>query len=106
MRGGQGPIIKRLLEKGADANARFRDGSEWTGAIIAAAESGDLVNLDLIVDQISGLETIGETALQHAADYGHYQIVLRLLDLGADPNGNHKSYHKTPLYAAAKYRHI
>jgi len=103
--GGNAQIINGLIQKGADANALAEDGILWNNALIPAALSGDPVNFDLIVNRINDLKAVGGEALRCAAGRDHYWAVVRLLDLGVEPNSDDELYKKTPLHLAATHGH-
>ena len=80
--------VRRLLELGADAGVRAKDG---TTLLMAAAESsrldsiGELVELGVQGDLEAKRRRPGQTALRIVALEGRIGAVQELLDLGADP---------------------
>lgn len=92
--------VRLLIEEGADVSAADRYG--LTALHIAAKhnltafiempeinENEDLINA----------QTYGRTALYIATEKGHLDFALKLMNAGADPNGNEFS-HNQPLHAA------
>ncbi len=76
--------IQDLLDKGANIEARSRDGST---ALIAAAGNGKAEAVKLLLDKCASIEARdndGETALFSAARYAKPEVVKLLLDNGAN----------------------
>lgn len=88
---GAAPVIKELLAHGADVQAANAVGGN---AVTAAAESGDVEVLGILLDHGGNPNSkvrIGESnaevsALMTAAQLGHLEFVRILLDRGADVN--------------------
>jgi len=122
-------LIKLLLEKGADVNARVRENTltrtiftmQWfyeNGAspFIRAAQSSDTVLMKLLLDHKADPKAVtaqGDNALTAAAGIGwvdgvtyerspkeNVEAVRMLLDLGLDPNSANQEG-RTPLMGAA-----
>jgi hypothetical protein len=77
---------QRLLDRGADVNAR--DDDDWT-PLYSAALNGRLDFVQLLLDHgaaIEPLTDIGRTPLYQASEKGHVDVVRLLLEHGADPN--------------------
>ena len=86
-------IVKLLIDKGADVNAKTDDGMT---ALIVAAENGQADVAKLLIDkgadinvknpETDSLNNLGFTPLMYAAFWGRMDIVKLLLDKGADLN--------------------
>jgi ankyrin repeat protein len=77
---------QRLLDRGADVNARDED--DWT-PLYSAALNGRLDFVQLLLDHgaaINPLTDIDQTPLYEASARGHVDVVRLLLERGADPN--------------------
>ena len=83
---GSAPIVKKILENGADANVVASTG---TTPLMLASSSGSVEVIDLLLDygaEINKKETVrGHTALMFAAGANRLEALSRLLDRGADP---------------------
>jgi ankyrin repeat protein len=122
-------LIKLLLEKGADVNARVRENTltrtiftmQWfyeNGAtpFIRAAQSSDTVLMKLLLEYKADPKAVtaqGDNALTAASGIGwvdgvtyersakeNYEAMRMLLDLGLDPNSANQEG-RTPLMGAA-----
>lgn len=122
-------LVQRLLDKGADVNARPRDG--WTPLMSAASGrhwgigraypgnfdrmslwraeptslSGRTDVTKLLLDKggdVNAKDKEGRTALTEAAKIGHTDIVKLLLDKAADINTKDKDGRSPLVWAAAK----
>ncbi|KAJ6264017.1 Ankyrin-1 [Drechslerella dactyloides] len=86
-----------LLEKGADVNCA------GGAAIKQAIYSGDILVLQYLASHGADLNMLlapdGWTPLQVAASQGKLDVAAALLDLGADPNGQHGEKGPTIYYA-------
>jgi len=98
---GDKELVESLLAKGADKNAKNKEGSSVL-RLAAARGYADLVDILLAAKaDVNVKANNGETALIAAADEGHAEIVERLLKAAADPNAtDEKGY--TALMAAIK----
>ncbi|KAK4168218.1 hypothetical protein QBC43DRAFT_359993 [Cladorrhinum sp. PSN259] len=112
-------VVKLLLDKGADLEAR---GSEYGQTpLIWAAENGHDAIVKLLLDRGANLEAVVKLLLDKGADleardseYGHIPllwatnngreaVVKLLLDKGADLEARDSKYGETPLIRAAHY---
>ena len=122
-------LIKALLEKGADPNARVKDNTltrtiftmQWfyengATAFIRASQSSDTALMKLLLDYKADPKAVtaqGDNALTASAGIGwvdgvtyerspqeNLEAVRMLLDLGLDPNGSNQEG-RTPLMGAA-----
>jgi ankyrin repeat protein len=84
VRRGDAPAVKTLLDKGADANAKWR--YEQT-PLFKAAERGDVEIVRLLLEHGADANVkdtfYGATPITWAADKGHVDVVRALLDKGA-----------------------
>jgi ankyrin repeat protein len=98
-------LVKRLLAKGADVNARDKDG--WT-VLMRAAPGGNVELLEVLVAggaDVNAKNHRGWTALIRTVDRGGSEKALRLLlDRGADVNARTID-HRTALLEAAAGEH-
>jgi len=79
-------IGKRLLDHGANVNAR--DNDDWTPLYLAASY-GRLEFTRMLLEHgaaINAPANTGQTPLHRASKNGHVEVVLLLLEYGADPN--------------------
>lgn len=82
--GGNRTVVAQLLEHGLDIDSRLTCGPT---ALDVAAICGKLAVVNLLLSRRASLaaDQYGNTALLHAAQHGHTDIVQRLLGAGADP---------------------
>ncbi|KAH0542984.1 hypothetical protein FGG08_002672 [Glutinoglossum americanum] len=88
---GHEPIVKLLLERGADIEAKDKDG--WTVLQRAVSNGHELV-VNLLLERGADVEAKGKgrwTVLQRAASNGHELVVNLLLERGADVEAKSKS---------------
>jgi ankyrin repeat protein len=79
-------VVKRLLDEGADANAR---GGQYGNALYAAAVGGYKSVVKLLLESDANINASGGsygTALHAALTRGHEAVAKLLLEKGADPN--------------------
>ena len=92
--------VKRLLDEGADVNAKDSSGAT---ALIESAREGDMEMVRLLLEKGADVRTKddrGWTALNEALRHDRLDIATLLLDRGADPNSI-DSCGWTPLIQAA-----
>lgn len=98
-------IVKVLLEKGAEVNAKV--GRYYRTALSLAAENGHDSVVKLLLDKGAKINSedgrYHRTALSFAAENGHNSVVKLLLDKGAKVDSS--DYSQTPLLWAAKNGH-
>lgn len=97
----QKEIIRDLLKKGVDANARRADG---VTALLWAAHWDDLASADLLLRagaKVNMSDDHGVTPLARACENASEAMVTRLLTAGADPNIA-QTNGLTPLMVAAR----
>ena len=103
-RGGHTQLVKLLIGKGADVNARNRDGNT---SLHWAAEKGHIEVVKLLLEKganVNVQDIHGRTPLYWAAQYGYTEIVKLLLEKEADVNAKDNDG-KTPLHSAALKGH-
>lgn len=99
--GGQIDEVRRLLEAGADVNAR----TQFQGTPLHWALAGDQVNPDILSvlvehgADVNAQNNMGNTPLHFASFTGNVPAAQRLLDLGADPTLT-DSMNQTPIHRA------
>jgi ankyrin repeat protein len=82
--------VNALLNKGADVNAKDKDG--WT-ALMEASNNGHTEIVKALIDKganINAKDKNGRTALMWASLFGNTEIVKMLLNKGADVNAKDK----------------
>ena len=98
---GDGAVLERLLDGGADPDVRLPDG---TTALHWAAYRDDLETADLLLRAgapVDAANRYGVTPLALAAERGFGAVVERLLQSGADPNTSRRAG-ETVLLSAAR----
>ncbi|MDH5680971.1 MAG: ankyrin repeat domain-containing protein, partial [Spirochaetota bacterium] len=96
--------VKRLIQKGADVNARD---SHKDTALHSAAQGGKLEVVKYLLKKgadVNAKNNNGTTPLHFAAEYGHKNVVKWLLTSGADANAKNTGP-ETPLFLAVKKGH-
>ncbi|EXK24138.1 hypothetical protein FOMG_19122 [Fusarium oxysporum f. sp. melonis 26406] len=99
-------IVKQLLEKGAEIEAKD---SEYGGTPLSwAAGNGHKATVKLLLEKGAGVESkdeFGRTPLWWAAGNGHEAVVKLLLEKGAGVESKDKIYGQTPLSRATENGH-
>jgi ankyrin repeat protein len=98
-------IVKKLLDSGADFNAKFGDGST---VLMGAAQAGQMEIVRALLAagaSVNAQTRDGTTALVAASQAGHAQIVRVLIDAAADVNAR-KTNGGTALIDAAFGGHV
>jgi Na+-transporting methylmalonyl-CoA/oxaloacetate decarboxylase gamma subunit len=100
---GEGNMVKRLLQAGADPNVEFNKAG-YTLLMDASFEGLTPVAHDLIKAKanINAVDNQGQSALHYAAKEGHRELIKLLIDRGADSSIADKNKMK-PLDYALKY---
>ena len=97
-------IARRLLDRGADVNAK----APWGTALTKACEKGHLATASLLLDrgaEVNAKDQNGQTPLMKAAEADHLHVVRLLLEKGADVNAKDESNGETSLNRAARKGH-
>ena len=99
-RNGNIKIVRLLLDKGADVNAKDRSGKT---AMILAAKNGHADIVRLLLDKGADVNAKADddtTALMQAAEKGNVDVVRALLEKGADVNVRRLDGSTALMYAA------
>jgi cytohesin len=94
---GHAEVVKLFIEHGADL--KYTE-STWQRTVLHTAHSAQVVKV--LVQAGMDIEVknkIGETPLHEAAHFAPHEVVVALLELGADPHAVSK-WKKTPLEMA------
>ena len=78
--------VQRLINEGADVNAKLKDG--YT-ALMGASWAGNLEVMKILIEKrvdVNAKNTNGLTALMFASATGNLEVVKLLLEKGADVN--------------------
>jgi ankyrin repeat protein len=109
-RDGAFEVVKMLVEKGADINAKDHlEGFVWAGAgantpLIEAAKTRDARTVRYLLDKgadVNAKDQLGGTALLQAVVRGNVEVVKLLLERGAEVNYKASGFQITPLIGAA-----
>ena len=104
---GREPVVRALLEQGADANAASKSGG--LTPLMYAATSGRANVIDALIaggaDANAKAAHLGSTALHFAASAGHLQATQALLTGGATADVA-DTIGTTPLFRAAEGSHL
>ncbi len=107
VREGDLEAVKKIVEGGADVNAKGDD-TFHSPALLTAAENGHTQIVAYLISKganVNAFNDVGFTALAYVARYGKdVKIAQMLVDAGADINWNH-AMGKTPLMWAVEYNH-
>ena len=104
-RNGHEQVVRVLLDKGADANAMFKDDG-WTPLHFASQNGYEQV-VRMLLDKgadVNAKDIGGWAPLHNASEYGYEQVVRVLLDKGADVNAKNNDGW-TPLHSASENGH-
>ena len=99
---GQAPVMKALLEKGADINFKFEKTGETYLFYVTTKETAELL-MDKGL-KVTDTDKMGSTPLQRAAFRNHLDVVKVLLAKAANVNAKDNSGY-TPLHEAASANH-
>ena len=101
-------IFKELLKYGADPFEKSNDEEEFTAIKVASEnEHLNIVEEALLSGDIDAADNDGLTRLQHASVFGHYEIVVKLLERGCKVNVTSPSFSSfTALHFAVLYEHL
>ena len=100
-RNGYRKVSNFLIDSGANINHKNKYGET---ALILASQNGDLIEglYECLIDECDDYE---KTALMYATEFGHYNVVCKLLEHSAKPNiQDDRGY--TALIYAAKHGHL
>ena len=99
-------VVRLLLDKGADVNAKCKDGR--TPLLFASDHSVSVDVMHLLLNKgadVNAKDKYGYTALMNVAGHGLTEIVQLLLDKGADINVKN-NVGLTPLMEASHYGYV
>jgi ankyrin repeat protein/predicted negative regulator of RcsB-dependent stress response len=100
---GKAEMVRLLLEKGANVNARI--GIMQAPPLYYAAKNGNTEITMLLLQKgaaVNGRSDSGQTALFAAAGEGKTGMVKLLIEKGADINARDGNYEQTPMHTAAE----
>jgi len=98
-------VVKLLIDKGADVNAKTNDGDT---ALMWAAISGEVDIVKMLLEKgadVNAKNNHGDTALIFAAAQGNVDIVKILLDAGADISAKNE-HGETALMLAQRNKQV
>ncbi len=93
--------VVAVLDAWADGH-RPDTASDAGEELCAAARAGDMARVLALAQHagdVAATDGYGNTAVHVAAELGHWQLVLALLDIGADPDASNKD-HLRPVHLA------
>ncbi|KAL7933148.1 ankyrin repeat-containing domain protein [Trichoderma chlorosporum] len=102
---GRDTVVKLLIEKGADIDAREHGRTSLSWAVYKGYESIIKLLLDANADTEARDTSNGQTPLIYAVKQGHEAIVKLLLEKKADIEARDALFGQTPLMWAADERH-
>lgn len=80
-------MIRELLNRGAEINSAPRDGGRTALQAAAVLKPVNMAMVELLLERGADVDAPdASTALQVATACGHFQLVLRFLEAGADIN--------------------
>lgn len=96
--------VKKLLDLGADANARAID-EQGATALQFAAPNGNFDIVNMLLTAVADVNATpaaydGRTAIEGAAEWGRLDMVRYLLDNGADVRGPDSPSYRRSIYRA------
>jgi len=104
---GSTDVVRQLLEKGGNIEARRSDNGSTP--LLIAARCGHTEVVRLLLDKGADIEATrsdyGSTPLDSAADNGHTDVVRMLLEKGANIEATRTDAGETPLHSAAYSGH-
>jgi serine/threonine-protein phosphatase 6 regulatory ankyrin repeat subunit B len=92
--------VKALIDKGADVNAKNKDGDT---ALMSASLKGHTEIVKALIEKgadVNAKDKAGWTALMSASFYGYIEIVRALLNKGADVNAKSENGYTALMYAS------
>lgn len=98
---GRAEEILRLIDEGADVNAR--DAAFWSTPLHAAARDGDTAIAGLLIDKgadVDAMDGNGHSPLCLAAALGHAEAARLLVDRGASVKEDEACWEENPLHHA------
>ena len=98
---GRAEEILRLIDEGADVNAR--DAAFWSTPLHAAARDGDTAIAGLLIDKgadVDAMDGNGHSPLCLAAALGHAETARLLVDRGASVKEDEACWEENPLHHA------
>lgn len=98
---GRAEEILRLIDEGADVNAR--DAAFWSTPLHAAARDGDTAIAGLLIDKgadVDAMDGDGHSPLCLAAALGHAETARLLVDRGASVKEDEARWEENPLHHA------
>eukprot|EP00618_Florenciella_parvula_P019704 CAMPEP_0119522578 /NCGR_PEP_ID=MMETSP1344-20130328/37876_1 /TAXON_ID=236787 /ORGANISM="Florenciella parvula, Strain CCMP2471" /LENGTH=216 /DNA_ID=CAMNT_0007560625 /DNA_START=66 /DNA_END=716 /DNA_ORIENTATION=- len=105
-------IHQLLVDRGADVNARTKDGEDNTVLILLAQYAANAASaadrVEALIEHgaiVNSQNAKGDTAMHWAARRGDLQLVLLLLDNGGDPNLRESKFGRSPLHEAGMHGH-